>query len=152
MQMKLTNFDSIAPILYLCTAVVSHAPRIIMAKIMKTIAPVDSLSGMFGKRSHSLSGKAVIANVRKQGGAWNDGAPYMYFSVLTKSTASANPTEAVVGQRNRFKAIAIATNARLADPRYMVEDQQGFREQTMYTTLRQYVWHICEDLYDKGGE
>lgn len=151
MQIKLTNFVSISSFLYLCSAVVSHAPRFIMAKRMKTIAPVDSLSGMFGKRSHSLSGKAVIANVRKQGGAWIDGAPYMYFSVLTKSTASPNPNETVLAQRARFKAIAALTFARLSDPSKMVEDQQGFRNQSTYKTLRQYVWHIVQDEYDAAN-
>lgn len=119
----------------------------IMPKIMKTIAPVDSLSGMFGKRSHSLSGKAVIANVRKSGGAWNDGAPYMYFSVLTKSTASATPTQDLIEARAMFKAVAAGVLQRLADPNQMPLDQIAFREQSKYKTLRQFVWHLVQEEY-----
>lgn len=116
---------------------------------MKTIAPVDSLSGMFGKRSHSIAGKAIIANIRKRGGAWNEGAPFMYFSVLTKSTYTTHPTQAIKDAQAKFKAVAAATNARLADPNQMPLDQLGFRGQTKYKTLRQYVWHICAEEYDK---
>ena len=121
----------------------------IMPKIMKTIAPVDSLSGMFGKRSHSIAGKAIIANIRKRGGAWNEGAPFMYFSVLTKTTAMTHPTQNVMDMRAKFKAVAHATNSRLADPNQMPLDQLGFKGQTKYKTLRQYVWHICAEEYDK---
>lgn len=119
----------------------------IMPKIMKTIAPVDSLSGMFGKRSHSIAGKAIIANVRKSGGAWNNGAPYMYFSVLTKSTATANPSQTVKDVRAMFKAVAAGVLQRLEDPNQMPLDQIAFREQSKYKTLRQFVWHLVQEEY-----
>lgn len=120
----------------------------IMAKIMKTIAPVDSLSGMFGKRSHSISGKAVIANVRKRGGAWIDGQPYMYFSVLTKSTEPAKLTQSIIDARAKFKAIAEGVRNRLADPNQMPLDQLAFKSQTKYKTLRQFVWNLVAEEYD----
>lgn len=133
----------------------TFAPRLslmrrvdLMAKIMKTIAPVDSLSGMFGKRMHSISGKAVIANVRKRGGAWIDGQPYMYFSVLTKSTASDKPTPALIDARVKFKAVAQGVSTRLADPNQAPLDQMAFKQQTKYKTLRQYVWHLVSEEYD----
>ena len=116
---------------------------------MKTIAPVDSLSGMFGKRSHSIAGKAIIANIRKKGGAWNEGAPFMYFSVLTKSTAMAHPSQSILDLRAKFKAVAHGTNSRLADPNQMPLDQLAFKGQTKYKTLRQYVWHLVSEEYDK---
>lgn len=116
---------------------------------MKTIAPVDSLSGMFGKRSHSLSGKAIISNVRKRGGAWIDGQPYMYFSVLTKSTYPDHPSQAMKDHQARFAAIANGVNARLADPNQMPLDQLAFKGQSKYKTLRQFVWHLVTVEYDK---
>lgn len=124
----------------------------IMAKLMKTIAPIDSLSGMFGKREHSLSGKAVIANVRKRGGAWNDSQPYMYFSVLTKSTYATNVTQKMLDNQNRFRAVAESTLARLADPEQMPLDQMAFKNQTKYKTLRQYVWHKEMEEYDQSNQ
>lgn len=116
---------------------------------MKTIAPVDSLSGMFGKRSHSLSGKAIIANVRKRGGAWIDAQPYMYFSVLTKSTYPTNPSQAMIDHQERFAAIAEGVRNRLADPNQMPLDQLAFKGQTKYKTLRQFVWHLVTEEYEK---
>lgn len=121
----------------------------IMPKIMKTIAPVDSLSGMFGKRSHSIAGKAIIANIRKRGGAWNEGAPFMYFSVLTKSTYTTHPTQAIKDAQAKFKAVALGTLQRLADPNQMPLDQLAFKAQTKYKTLRQFVWHLVSEEYDK---
>lgn len=125
--------------LYLCTAVVSNALQVIMAKFMRTIAPVDSLSGMFGKREHSLSGKAIIANVRKVGGNAVGGAPFMYFSVLTKTTYKGS--EAQLSWNESFGEISSATRARLRDPGKITADQLAFREQTKYKTLYSYVWN-----------
>lgn len=149
MQIKLTFFVSSS---LFCTFAprLSHMRReYIMPKIMKTIAPVDSLSGMFGKRSHSIAGKAIIANIRKRGGAWNDGAPFMYFSVLTKTTAMAIPTQNVKDLRAKFKAVAAGVLQRLADPNQMPLDQIAFREQSKYKTLRQFVWHLVSKEYDQ---
>lgn len=123
---------------------------VIMAKLIKTIAPIDSLSGMFGKRSHSISGKAVIANVRKRGGAWIDGQPYMYFSVLTKSTAMEKPSQIVLDVRAMFKAVAHDVNARLSDPNQAPLDQMAFKNQTKYKTLRQFVWHLVKQEYENA--
>lgn len=150
MQINMTLFVSSSSF---CT----FAPRLslmrrvdIMAKLIKTIAPIDSLSGMFGKRSHSISSKAVIANVRKRGGAWIDGQPYMYFSVLTKSTYSDKPTSAMIDAQVRFREIAQGVRNRLADPNQAPLDQMAFKDQTKYKTLRQFVWHLVSEEYDNA--
>lgn len=113
-----------------------------MAKIFKTIAPVDSISGMIGNRESNLSGKAFIANVRKKGGNWNGGNPYQYFSVLTKSTAMDNPTEKVLALREKFASVAAATRSRMADPSHAAQDMVNFQAQTKYKTLYSYVFNL----------
>lgn len=117
-----------------------------MAKFMRTIAPVDSLSGMFGKREHSLSGKAIIANVRKVGGNAVGGAPFMYFSVLTKTTYKGTDTQKAWNER--FGEISSATRSRLKDPGKITADQLAFRDQSKYKTLYSYVWNEVRKEYD----
>lgn len=144
---KTDNFCHIMPFLYLCTAFLTCSAPIIMAKIFKTIAPVDSMSGMIGSRKTNLSGKAIIANIRKRGGNWNEGNPFQYFSVLTRTTASAHPSEAVLEHRAKFASVVRAVYERMYDPNKMPIDQQNFKNQTKYKTLYSYIWNLEWDSY-----
>ena len=58
-------------------------------------------------------------------------------------------TQAEIDHRTKFGAVASMVSARLADPEKMPLDQMAFKNQSKYKTLRQYVWHICSDEYDK---
>ena len=109
---------------------------------MKTIAPIDSISGALGNRENNLCGKVVIANVRKQGGNKHDGKPFQYFSVLTRTTAMLNPTERVLAQRAKFAAVCLATRSRMADPSKAASDMVAFKSQTKYKTLYSYVFNL----------
>lgn len=119
-----------------------------MATKLKTIAPVDSLSGMFGSRKNNLSDTAIIANVHKKGGAKNDGKPFMNFSTRVNNR-SPKFSQDELARQERFGAISVATKNRLMDPNHLAEDQVNFAKQTKYKTLRQYVWHVCADIYDE---
>ena len=58
-------------------------------------------------------------------------------------------SQAEIDHQAKFAAVSIATSARLADPNQMPLDQLAFKGQSKYKTLRQYVWHICAEEYDK---
>ena len=58
-------------------------------------------------------------------------------------------SQAEIDHQTKFGAVAKAVNARLADPNKAPLDQMAFKEQSKYKTLRQYVWHICSEEYDK---
>lgn len=111
-----------------------------MAKRLKTIAPIDSVSGAFGKREQSLSGKVIISNVRKKGGNWNGGAGYMYMSCLTKTTYAGTADQ--IARQDLFARRALAVKERLADPAYINADKTAFLAQTKYKTLRSFVWSL----------
>lgn len=116
-----------------------------MPKILKTIAPVDSLSGMFGNRGQNETGKALIANVRKKGNARNGGRPYMYFSVLSKTTYKGTTTQ--LDWATRFGNISKIAQQRMKDPAFIADDMKNFAKQTKYKTLYQYVWaQVKQDL------
>lgn len=119
----------------------------IMAGKIQYIAPVDTVSGMFGKRGHSLSGKAIISNVRRKASQKNPGG-LMYFSVLTKTTykGSANQTE----WQNKFGEISRTTRQRLEDPQFMASDLANFKKQTKYVTLYSFVWATVQEEVDGG--
>lgn len=119
-----------------------------MAKIMKTIAPIDSLSGAMGNRESNLCGKVIIANVRKKGGNKYDGKPIQYFSVLTKSTAQNPPTEQTLARRAKFSAVSRAVRERMADSSQAAQDMAAFYAQTKYKTLYSFVWHLEWSTYE----
>lgn len=129
-------------ILYLCTAF-GHIQRpIIMPKSIKTIAPIDSISGMIGSREGNMCGKAIIANIRKSGGQKFEGKPHQYFSVSTRSTAMLHPTEDVLLHRAKFKAVCASTRSRMADPSQAAADMAAFKAQTKYKTIYSYIFNL----------
>lgn len=115
----------------------------IMAGKINYIAPVDTVSGMFGKRSHSLSGKAIISNVRRRP-SQNNPEGLMYFSVLTKTTYRATPN--VLAWNQSFAQVCAATRVRMTDPQYIQQDQLAFQNQTTFKTLYSYVWNVCRQI------
>lgn len=126
--------------------VVTSATLIYMGKVLRTLAPVDSMSGMIGKREETISFKAFIVNLKKVGGVKHKGMPFMYFS-LRQRDRSTPITANEVAIRKKFTAVVAATRARLIDPEYIHTDQLAFKAQTVYPTLYGYVFKQCWDSY-----
>lgn len=118
-----------------------------MAGKINYIAPVDTVSGMFGKRDHSLSGKAIISNVRMKPSQKNPRG-LMYFSVLTKTTYKGSSTQ--TSWQALFAQACNDTRARLKNPTYVDDDLVAFRSQTKYKTLYAYVFNIVLDGIKEG--
>ena len=51
------------------------------------------------------------------------------------------PSTAEIANREKFKAVAQAAQARLINPEYIQQDQAGFSKQTKYSTLWGYVFN-----------
>ena len=103
-----------------------------MAGTIEYIAPVENASGkIFGKKSRFIAVKRTYGN-RRRGCA-----------VTGQRDLVNHPyTEKEVSHRSKFATIARMVTARMQDPSKMVEDQQAFREQTEYDTMRKYLWHL----------
>lgn len=48
----------------------------------------------------------------------------------------------------KFKSVSQSVSERLTNPTYLTLDQQGFANQSKYTTLRGYVFKKCWDAYE----
>ena len=118
-----------------------------MAKILRTLAPVDSMSGMVGKRDETVSNKAFIINLKKVGNVHNGGAPFMYFS-LRQNDRMTKLSPAEIANHEKFKAVAKATRARLINPEYIQRDQLAFAKQDKYTSLYGYVFSVLYNEYE----
>ena len=124
---------------------ISHP--VYMAKILRTLAHVDSMSGMVGKRDETVSNKAFIINLKKVGNVHNGGAPFMYFS-LRQNDRITKPSVAEIANREKFKAVAQATHQRLIDPQFIQKDQYDFSKQDKYTSLYGYVFSVVYNEYE----
>ena len=51
------------------------------------------------------------------------------------------PSTAEIANREKFKAVAQAAQARLINPEYIQRDQMGFSKQSKYSTLWGYVFN-----------
>lgn len=110
-----------------------------MAKYLKCLAPVDSMSGMIGKRDETVSNKAFIVNLKKVGNVKNGGAPFMYFS-LRQNDRVTKPSVSEIANREKFKQAVLDTQARLINPEHIQRDQLAWSKQTKYPTLYGYVF------------
>ena len=110
-----------------------------MAGTINYLAPVDNASGkIFGKKEKFVAVTRNWGN-RRRG-----------CSTTGKRNLKDHPiSQAEKDHQAKFAAVAAMTNARLADPNQMPLDQLAFKGQSKYKTLRQYVWHICSEEYDK---
>lgn len=112
-----------------------------MAKILRTLAPIDSMSGMVGKRDETTSNKAFIINVKKQGGRKQKGAPFMYFS-LRQNDRLSKPSTTELAHRQKFATCVANTYEVMLDPQQLPTLQLGFKEQTKYPTFYGYVFSV----------
>lgn len=112
-----------------------------MAKILKTLSPVDSISGMIGKRNETVSDKAFIVNVKKAGNVRNGGKPFMYFSLRVNDRMT-KPSTVELLNRQKFKDAVEATRERMINPEYVQIDHANFNKQTKYPTLYGYVFSV----------
>ena len=90
---------------------------------------------------HHLSGKIsqkyrTCYNYRKR-------SDRKYTSVHGDRTTPVSASERA--WRDLFAQICQATMDRLADPNHIAMDHVGFRMQTKYKTLYQYVWNLMRD-------
>ena len=110
-----------------------------MAGTINYLAPVDNASGkIFGKKEKFVAVTRNWGN-RRRG-----------CSTTGKRNLKDHPiSQAEKDHQAKFAAVAAMVNARLADPNQMPLDQLAFKGQSKYKTLRQYVWHICSEEYDK---
>ena len=106
-----------------------------MAGTITYLAPVDNASGkIFGKKEKFIAVTRNWGNRRR--GCTASG----------KRNLKDHPyTESEVAQQTKFGTIASMVSARMADPSKMTEDQQAFREQSEYDTMRKFLWHLIEE-------
>ena len=106
-----------------------------MAGTITYLAPVDNASGkIFGKKEKFIAVTRNWGNRRR--GCTASG----------KRNLKDHPyTESEVAQQTKFGTIARMVTARMADPSKMTEDQQAFREQSEYDTMRKFLWHLIEE-------
>ena len=112
--------------------------RRILAGKITYLAPVDNASGkIFGKKEKFIAVTRNWGNRRR--GCTASG----------KRNLKDHPyTESEVAQQNKFGTIASMVSARMADPSKMTEDQQAFREQSEYDTMRKFLWHLIQEEMD----
>ncbi len=104
-----------------------------MAKITY-IAPVKTVSGKLAKNDK------VIYMVRRAATSNTEMIENPCYS-STCGVRSTPYSDAEKAAQTRFGKICVKTTERLNDATKQAADIAAFKAQTLYTTLRQYVWH-----------
>ena len=116
-----------------------------MGAIVKTIAPIDSLSGMIGNRKSFVSDTAFICNIKKVSARFA-GRPYMYMSVRSKNRQS-NFSQDELANQDKFTEVAKQTRAAIKDPSQVMQLQAEYKAQSTYKTFYQFVWRKKWNAY-----
>ena len=98
------------------------------------LSPVKTVSGKITKADK------VIYQVRKA----PTSNPLMIANPCYTSTCGKRSTpfsDSEKAAQSRFGRICVATNERLNDATKQAQDIAAFKAQSVYTTIRQYVWH-----------
>ena len=97
--------------------------------------PIHHISGKISKKYRTCY------NYRKR-------SERKYTSVHGDRTTPLTATE--LSWRQMFKDICAATRDRMMDPNFIAMDQLGFRNQTKYKSLYQYVWNLMRQELENG--
>lgn len=116
-----------------------------MGAIVKTIAPIDSLSGMIGNRNTYISETAFICNIKKMSARFG-GRPYMFMSVRKNDRKSKFTQDELLNQ-DKFSEVAKQTRAAMKDPGQVMQLQAEFKAQSTYKTFYQFVWRKKWNAY-----
>lgn len=111
-----------------------------MATQVKTVVPVDSISGMLGTRKNAVSKKAFICNISKAGNVHSKGS-YMFLSLRVNDRAT-KPGANELLQRDKFAAVVRATRARMINPQQIPVDQAAFAAQKKYPTYYGFIFSL----------
>ena len=105
---------------------------------IKTIRPIESISGKLKKKDQVgfALRKATKNNFTVTRDDWS-----MKYTDPAKAQAAR-----VRGAK--FKSVAQAVPERMQNPTYRTMDEQGFHNQTKYSTLRGYVFRKYWDAYE----
>lgn len=109
-----------------------------MGAIVKTIAPIDSLSGMLGNRKSFVSDTAFICNIKKVSSRF-DGRPYMFMSVR-KNNRQSRFTQDELANQDKFSAVSKQVRTALKDPSQAMQLQAEYKAQSEYKTFYRFVW------------
>ena len=109
-----------------------------MAGIITYIAPVEKASGkIFGKKTR------FVAVTRKKGNRKNGCA--------VQTPRSTKPSASELARRQKFGAVAVATQARLINPQKAPQDKAAYAAQKdKYNSLYQYVFRQEWVAYDQA--
>ena len=105
-----------------------------MAKVEYAF-PVDKIHGKVSK-SHKI-GFAHRSSSKKN-----------YTTTYGKRSTPFSTDE--VAHQTKFGAVAAAARLRMQDPSKITQDQEGFREQSKYKTMYQYVFNLEWEAYTAG--
>jgi hypothetical protein len=114
-----------------------------MAKVTY-IDPIKSVSGKLTK-SHS-----TVLNVRKARTSNQDMIDNPCYTSYRDPNKKVKLTAGQKSWNQTFKDICAATRDRMMDPSHISMDQLGFRNQTKYKTLYQYVWNLVRQEIENG--
>ena len=105
---------------------------VLQSKIHKTMAKIE-----YAFPVEKVHGK--ISKKHKIGFAHRTASGVNYSTAYGKR--STKPSTAEIANREKFKAVAQAAQARLINPEFIQRDLYGFSKQTKYTTLWGYVFN-----------
>ena len=112
---------------------------ILCARLPNTMAQVE-----YAFPVEKIHGK--VSKSHKIGFAHRTASKLNYTTTYGKRSTPFSTDE--VAHQTKFAAVAAATRLRMQDPSKITQDQEGFREQSKYKSMYQYVFNLEWEAYE----
>lgn len=108
-------------------------------RVIRYMEPVESMSGKFAPTAKKAGDgqKLYVGSHRRRSGLNTFACHTKKFAYTTAKDAAA-----AAAQQAKFTRVVAATRARMVNPEQMDADQIAFRNQTKYSTMFGYLFHL----------
>ena len=116
------------------------------ADLVKTVS--GALTKINKHSQHASDQKMVLATHRVAP-TTSHACSRVFLRGLSSVTHSKPATQEQLARQLRFKTISASVAARMKDPAKMIQDQAAFNAQSIYTTMKKYLWALEKASYDQ---
>ena len=96
--------------------------------------PIDHISGKIAKKFQTIYNFMRATGLK-------------YTSV--RGERKSKPSAVELSARERFKQVAAMVATRAKDLNRQPADQAAFKAQSVYKTMKAYLWHVCGEEWDE---
>ena len=122
-----------------------------MAQAQVGPAGIETISGALKKpkKENGHSHGSYLVMTHRKAATTNPNCQRIYSFAADRYARKTQPTAVELAARERFRQVAAMVATRAKDLNRQPADQAAFKAQSVYTTMKSYLWHVCGEEWDE---